>query len=93
MFEGFRWLAADARPGDSLVFHYSGTLGPCGTRLLWVVGVGWGWGWGWGGGGNGVGGGVSGGEWEWGWGWGFNWVLGRAGRPPCLPLIRYAWVL
>ncbi len=24
MFEGFRWLAADARPGDSLVFHYSG---------------------------------------------------------------------
>ena len=25
MFEGFRWLAADARPGDSLVFHYSGT--------------------------------------------------------------------
>ncbi|DBA75792.1 TPA: hypothetical protein ACH3X1_010200 [Trebouxia sp. C0004] len=24
MFEGFKWLAADARPGDSLVFHYSG---------------------------------------------------------------------
>ena len=26
MFEGFRWLAQDARPGDSLVFHYSGEL-------------------------------------------------------------------
>lgn len=26
MFEGFRWLAADARPGDSLVFHYSGSI-------------------------------------------------------------------
>ena len=26
MFEGFRWLAADARPGDSLVFHYSGEV-------------------------------------------------------------------
>ncbi|KAL3143777.1 hypothetical protein ABBQ32_003606 [Trebouxia sp. C0010 RCD-2024] len=24
IFEGFRWLAADARPGDSLVFHFSG---------------------------------------------------------------------
>jgi hypothetical protein len=29
MFEGFRWLAADARPGDSLVFHYSGEHHSC----------------------------------------------------------------
>lgn len=24
LMEGFRWLTQDARPGDSLVFHYSG---------------------------------------------------------------------
>ncbi len=33
MFEGFRWLAADARPGDSLVFHYSGKQQTCVTPL------------------------------------------------------------
>ena len=38
IFEGFRWLAADARPGDSLVFHFSGTHGHCGIRLLCVDG-------------------------------------------------------
>ena len=26
MFERVRWLAQNARPGDSLVFHYSGEL-------------------------------------------------------------------
>ena len=34
MFEGFRWLAADARPGDSLVFHFSGTLAPLASTAL-----------------------------------------------------------
>ena len=33
MFEGFRWLAADARPGDSLVFHYSGMALRC--EIFW----------------------------------------------------------
>ena len=39
MFEGFRWLAADARPGDSLVFHFSGVHLDL-VGLLWVdIGV------------------------------------------------------
>lgn len=40
MFEGFRWLAADARPGDSLVFHFSGMLVAFWHQLpRWMVGV------------------------------------------------------
>ena len=54
MFEGFRWLAADARPGDSLVFHFSGTLGPVALSTALVEGRDGGGG----GGGNGLGVGV-----------------------------------
>ena len=34
MFEGFRWLVGDARPGDSLVFHFSGECQAMVKRLV-----------------------------------------------------------